>query len=152
MPLARAGWAGGWLLAALLVAACAGPSEDPCPQTGEFGNVGCGRISGPVLTGAGQPVEGASVTLRAPEGATSDYTNPSAETDAAGGFRLEIYRFSPPAPPPLDTVPLYLRAALVLGEDVIADSVLVGIIFAPVEQVAPIVERDVELNSEGSGA
>jgi hypothetical protein len=136
------------LLAAL--AACSdgpGPGSDACPQTFEFGNFGCARIRGTVRNGAGQPLIGAQVSVVPPSGTPNSYDSPFVDTDATGLYSIEIHQYaSPDTIQAADTVPMYLRAFLPSDGSPIGDSVLVQMIFAPVDSMPNVVEADITLD------
>jgi hypothetical protein len=116
-----------------------------CPQTFEFGNLGCARVAGTVRDGAGRPLAGVEVTLVPPSKAGNSYDVPSATTGVAGTYMLEIHRFdAPPAVRPADTIPLYLRGR-VPEQPELRDSMLVEVIFVPVDSTAQTVTGELVL-------
>jgi hypothetical protein len=125
-----------------------GPSAgNVCPQTFEFGNFGCARVAGTIRDAAGQPLPGVVVTLTAPAEADNAYDFPSATTAAAGTYALEVHRFDQPAIlRAADTVPLRVRA-VVPDQSELRDSMLIDVIFVPVDSVAQTVEVDLVLTS-----
>jgi hypothetical protein len=116
-----------------------------CPQTSEFANVGCARVAGTVRDGAGHLLAGVYVDLVPPSTADNSYDSPSATTEAAGSYSLEIHRFDAQASVrAADTIPLYLRGA-VADQPGLRDSVLVEVIFVPVDSAAQKVTRELVL-------
>ena len=140
------------LSATMALAACteSGPDEelDRCPQTFEFGNFGCGRVRGTVRDGGGQPVSGALVTLVPPTETTMALDAPQATTGADGAFFLEIHRFDrSEVVKAADTLPMYLHGFVA---EQVRDSVLIDVIFVPVDSVARTVQADLILPAAGS--
>jgi len=123
-----------------------GPSADEvCPQTFEFGNFGCARVAGTIRDAAGQPLAGVVVTLTAPTEADDAYDLPSATTGTSGTYALEIHRFDQPAIiRAADTVSLHLRG-VVPDHPELRDSMLIDVIFVPVDSEAQTVEADLVL-------
>ena len=122
-----------------------GPATGGCHQTSEFGNYGCARIQGTVRNPAGVALAGAWVSIGPLPGAPNSYDSPTANTDAAGQYSLEIHNYGPPPASFPDTVPMYVRAFRQNPQPV-ADSVLVNMIFAPVAEVPAVVRVDFALN------
>jgi len=134
---------------AVFLSACSdgpGPVSDACPQTYEFGNLGCARVQGVVRDAGGNPVAGARLTMFPPEGTPNLYDTPMDDTEADGSYSLEIHDHGGPdlAPSP---VPMYLYAAL-LGDvgPIAPDSHLVNLEFAPVGEVPEVLQADITLN------
>lgn len=142
---------GALLLAAVAACSVISPDDDNdpdlCPQT-EFGNYGCARVEGRVLSAAGEPVSGAFVALLAAGEDRGEYNVPVEKTGADGRFKLEVRRvYQPPQTPTVsDTATMKLRADLaVAGEGMVTDSVPVVMHFSPVGAPAIVVQRDIQL-------
>ena len=141
------------LVALLTMAAGCTDGSEPrdgslCPQTSEFGNYGCARVAGTVRDGAGQPLAGVVVDLVPPSTAGGSYDSPTTTTGAAGTYSLEIHRFNTPAAVrAADTIPLYVRGA-VPDHPELRDSVLVQVIFVPVDSAAQTVTRELVLAAQ----
>jgi hypothetical protein len=130
----------GPLAALLLLSASACvllPGEGGCSSRGGQGS-GCARVEGRVLDAAGDPLSGAVVTLRPPEGNAS-YDFPVSTTGGSGRFSLRINR---KLPGQTDTVTMWLRAALPLRPAIPSDSVQVHLHIAPVGEEPETVHQD----------
>jgi hypothetical protein len=149
MGLLRRSATSGLVVPLTVIAGCTAGSEPLddrlCPQTFEFGNFGCARVAGTVRDGAGQPLAGVVMTLVPPSTADNSYDFPSATTEAAGTYALEIHRFdAPPAVRPADTIRLYLRGG-VPDRPELRDSILIEVIFVPVDSAAQTVTGELVL-------
>ena len=126
----------------LLVAACSNPfaqddESDACPQTYEFGNLGCAEVRGQVLGSEDAPLSGVSVGPIYPEELAGSYDTYFVFTDESGRFSFRIHRYARGGPPITpDTFSIYVRAAVrpravnVPGPAI--DSVLTVLTLAPV--------------------
>lgn len=149
MPLHR------WIPAALTIvlAACGGSTdeEDPlaCPQTYEFGNVGCARAAGRVLGSAGKPLAGVDVITRLEvDPSRGYYYGGYGTSDGQGHFGVQLTRDHEPAVIPTpDTLTVYLVAAHFRADTVVRDSAAVTFTFAPVGEIPPTVSIDLQLPS-----
>jgi len=139
------------LAVAALVAGCGSePTEDQsrCGPTGEFGNTGCGEVTGLVTDTTGVPVGGALMYI--PGAVDPDrpitLTGAGDPSKSDGNYRLHVIRFDgvPPTTGP-DTVTVWLRGAVPppLGspdEPSLIDSVEVTLEFRPMGSTPVVVQ------------
>ena len=140
--------------AAVLIAACSNgsdPADEACPQTIEFGNIGCARVEGVVRYADGTPVVGARVSLMAADGSTS-FDTPLDDSDAKGAFSLEIhdYGFDGRHEPRPDPVAMNLRAQLLGGTPEnpapASDLVPVNLKFSALGEVPEVTSQNISID------
>ncbi|HEX2281645.1 MAG TPA: carboxypeptidase-like regulatory domain-containing protein [Thermomicrobiales bacterium] len=129
-----------------------GPVSGTCPQTFEFGNVGCARVEGVVRDAAGTPLANARVSLFPADEVPNSFDSPSDDTDATGAYSLEIHDFGGDGrdAPPSEPVPMNLRAFLLTGSPEepgpASDLIPVNLQFAPVGEVPEVLQVDITID------
>jgi hypothetical protein len=145
-----------WIITGL-VAGCSdgsGPSNGTCPQTYEFGNIGCARVQGVVRDTAGNPLAMARVNLAPAEGVDNTFDSPTHDTDATGTYSLEIHDYAGAAghAPQADPVPMTLRAFLLTGSPEnpapVSAPITVGLKFSRVGETPEVLQQDIIIQTD----
>jgi hypothetical protein len=136
------------------------PSEDSshCQQTYEFGNTGCGELTGLVTDEGGQPIAGAYVSVQGAVDPARELTLDYGyvQTGASGAYRLRVIRMTGEAPSDRpDTITVWVRAAmppspsLPVGTPGPMDSVRASLEIRPVGE-RPVVTQVASITIPGS--
>lgn len=128
-----------------------GPGFGTCPQTYEFGNLGCARVEGVVRDAAGTPIANVRVHIHPAEGVSNSFDGPMHVTDATGAYSLEIHDYGAPGhhEPPADPVPMNLLAFLTGTSEEPGPSsglIPVSLQFAAVGELPEVLEQDITID------
>jgi hypothetical protein len=130
-----------------------GPGFGTCPQTYEFGNVGCARVQGVVRDEAGTPLADVRVHIHPVEGGPDSFDGPMHVTNVTGAYSLEIHDFGARfggQEPRTDPVPMNLLAFLTgTSEEPVPSSGLIPVTlrFAAVGEVPEVLVVDITIDT-----